>query len=163
MFSTNCRRFHSQITAFSIFHKILHLDKFDFKFYNIAFKFQSKTTQIKYFWSKFRLFNFLSCYLAIFQIQGCCFEIWQQFLERHFCSQVYTFLFFLEIWQLGKFEAADLNKPWRYFLQIPHQKYLNKAFLDLKLGIFAFSQNFAIRPIWGWWFQIWEYFFIIVV
>ena len=59
MVSTKCRHFHSQITAFSLFYEIFQLDKFEgaeFKHYNIAFKLQSKTTQIKHFWYQIQAF-----------------------------------------------------------------------------------------------------------
>ena len=55
------RHFWSKIYTFSLFHKILQLDKLqgaDFKYDNIVFKFQPKNTQIRHFWSKILPFLF---------------------------------------------------------------------------------------------------------
>ena len=55
------RYFWSQIYAFSFFHKILQLDKFegaDFKYNNISFKFQSKIPKLAIFCLKFKYFCF---------------------------------------------------------------------------------------------------------
>ena len=43
------------------------------------------------------------------------------------------------------------------FFKFFAQKYPSKALLVPNLDIFLFLQNFAVRKIWGCWFQIWQY------
>ena len=52
--NTQTRHFLYQIWAFSLFHEVLQLDKFegaDFKYDNIIFNFQHQNTKIGHFWS----------------------------------------------------------------------------------------------------------------
>ena len=79
------------------------------------------------------------------------------------------FIFFTSFLQQGIFEGADFKYD-NIFYQLPAQKsflvkntikpflFLEQIF-DSNLGIFIFSQNFAIRQIWGCWSQIWQYCF----
>ena len=56
--------------------------------------------------------------------------------------------FFRKILQLEKFDGDDLKFD-NSFFKVLAQKYPNQAFLVPNLGIFVFSQNFAIRQIRG--------------
>ena len=49
------------------------------------------------------------------------------------------------------------------FRNLCHKKYPNKSFWVPNLGTFVLSQNFAIRQIWGCWFQLWQCHFQIPV
>ena len=60
-----------------------------------------------------------------------------------------NFLFFRKMFQLDKFEVANFKYDNR-FLKILALKYPYKGFLVPNLGIFIFSQNFAIRQIQGY-------------
>ena len=76
-------------------------------------------------------------------------------------SAIYEFLFLHEILQHDKFEHADLkhdNNILKFQAKNTH-----------KLGIFGprfkdfyFAPNFAVRQIWGRWFQIWQWLFRIL-
>ena len=59
--NTKIRNFWSQFQAFSLFHDILQVDKFegaDFKYENIIFKFQTKKSRITHFWFQIETFFF---------------------------------------------------------------------------------------------------------
>ena len=65
---------------------------------------------------------------------------------RHFWSQIWAFFVLRKILQLDKFEGADFKYD-NSFFKILALKYPNKTFLVPNVGIFVFSQNFAIRHI----------------
>ena len=77
---------------------------------------------------------------------------------RHFCSQIYTFLFYHKISQLDKFKGADFQYDKKNFLnsnpKLPRdsifgKKYWNKAFLVQNLSIFVSSQNLELEKFEG--------------
>ena len=75
--NTQIRHFWSQIQAFSLFHDILQLEKFegaDFKYDNSFIKFQPKNTQIRHFWSQMQPFLFFSENLQIGKFEGADFK-----------------------------------------------------------------------------------------
>ena len=102
--NTQIRPFWFQFQTFSLFHDILQLDKFegaDFKYGNIAFKFQPKNTQIRHFWSRIQAFLFFREILQIDKFEGADIKYDYSFFKfqpkntqiRHFWSQILLFCF----------------------------------------------------------------------
>ena len=75
---------------------------------------------------------------------------------KHFRSQIWAFFILHLTLHQEKFKDADFKCD-NIFFQIPAQKYPNMVFLVPNLEFF--SRNFAIRQIWGCWFQKWQKFF----
>ena len=91
-----------------------------------------------------------------FKIQQLFFKILvQKYPNKAFLLPNLGIFFPWKILQFDKFEGADFKYD-NSFLKFYPKNYPNKAILVSNLGIFVFSKKFAIRQIWGVWFQIWQ-------
>ena len=166
--STQIRPFWFRIETFSFFHKVLQLGRFegdDFIYNNIIFKFQSQNTQISHFWSQIWWFLLLHQILQQYKFKDTDFNyknfFWilaQKYSNKTLLTKPRS-LFFCKILLLDKFEGADFKYK-NSFFQILIQKYQHEAFLVRNLGVFVISWNFPIRQIRGYWFKIWQFFFV---
>ena len=98
----------------------MQLDEFestDFNYGNTIFKFQTKTLQIRHFWSpNVRNFIFVPK-IALTQIWGCWFQMRQQLFQnfspkyqnKALRFQTEEFSFLHQSFQLGEFEGADFK------------------------------------------------------
>ena len=75
--NTQIRHLQSLIYAFSLFHKILQIDRFegaDFKYDNSFLKFLPKNTQIRHFWSQIQAFSLFHKILRLDKFEGADFK-----------------------------------------------------------------------------------------
>ena len=116
-------------------HQTLLQDKFkdaDFMYDNIFFQIPVQNTQIRLFWFQIQKLLLFSQNVAVKQIWGCWFQLWQKFFK--ILGQKYLHEAFL-VPNLGififsrNFAIRQIRrccfKIWHFCFQIPAQKYPN--------------------------------------
>ena len=124
------------------------------------------------FVSKFGIFLFLQN-ITNRQVWRSWIQIWQQFSLKfspkipkwsilgqyspitHFWSQFSCFS--ATFWGLKNWRVLVSNMT--NFLKIGPQNQSNKAFFVPSLCNFDFPRSFPMTQIWGYWLQIWQYYF----
>ena len=114
-----------------------------------------KNSSQKYPYKAFLVPNLSICiishYFAVRQIQGCWFQIWQQF-SKILCQKypnkaflVPIFCIFVFPWNFGITKSRGCwCQICKYCFQIPAQKYINQAFFIPNLDIVVFREILQI-------------------
>ena len=127
-----------------------------------------KSTQVRHFWSQIQAFLFFHEISQLDKFEGADFKYDNVVFKfqpkntkiRHFWSKVWNFCFCtklcsktnsrMRIWIMTILfsNSSPKMRKWGIF---------GSKFMDFYLALY-----FAIRNIWGCWFQIWEWFFRIL-
>ena len=114
------------------------------------------------------IFAFLRNF-AVRQIRGCWFQIWQYCFQMPAQKYQNKAFLFLEFWNFYFCTKLCSKTNSTTVIWIMTTLFSNSSPKIRKLGIFGskfkdfyFALYFAIRNIWGCWFQIWEWFFRIL-